>query len=324
MSQSGIGAIPDLWEATYDLVSQVPIGRVTTYGHVARALGDVVASRFVGLAMSQNDDIVRVPCRRVVQSDGCLGGYTGGGPEKKAALLREEGVVIEGGRVKDLERVLFADFVSDQPLKRLRERQRRLRSRVKMPRGDVEARHVAGLDVAYRGEHAFAAAVVFDIRSGEVSDTLVREDDAAFPYVPTYLAFRELPLIAPLIDRLPDDTVLMYDGNGVLHPEGMGIATHAGVVFGIPTIGVAKSLLCGSLGEPRGSGEVPVVLHGRVAGFELKNSGHAKPIYVSVGHGISLRQSLAIAKRYLRYRVPEPTRAAHILASRARRATSHK
>ena len=79
--------IPDLWKETYDLVAQVPIGRVTTYGAVAKGLGDIVASRFVGLAMSRNDDIVRVPCRRVVQSDGGIGGYTGGGPEKKIELV---------------------------------------------------------------------------------------------------------------------------------------------------------------------------------------------------------------------------------------------
>ena len=83
MRGTALEGIPDLWEATYDLVSQVPEGRVTTYGQVATALGDIVASRFVGLAMSRNDDTVRVPCRRVVRSDGRLGGYTGGGPERK-------------------------------------------------------------------------------------------------------------------------------------------------------------------------------------------------------------------------------------------------
>jgi deoxyribonuclease V len=321
---SSIGPVPDMWEATYDIVSQVPLGRVTTYGHVARALGDIVASRFVGLAMSLNDDIVRVPCRRVVQSDGRLGGYTGGGPEKKAALLKAEGVTVTGGRVQDLDKVLFTEFVSDEPLKRLRARQRRLKSLVRVPRVDIELRYVAGVDVAYGGEHAFAAAAIFDYATGKLADSIVREGDATFPYIPTYLAFRELPLVASLTRDMPDGTVLMYDGNGMLHPEGIGIATHAGLAFHMPTIGVAKSLLCGARGRPRRTGEVPVSVGGRIAGFELKAVGASKPVYVSVGHGISPRQTLEVVRRLTEHRVPEPTRTAHMLAERARREVSHK
>lgn len=313
-----------MWKATYDLVSQVPYGRVTTYGHVARALGDVVASRFVGLAMSLNDDIVRVPCRRVVQSDGRLGGYTGGGPEKKAALLSAEGVVVVDGKVTDLDGVLFAEFVSDRPLKMLRGRQRRLKNLVSVPNGDIDIRYVAGVDVAYRGEHAFAAAAVFDYATGDMVDSIVHVDDASFPYIPTYLAFRELPLVAPLVNGMPEGTVLMYDGNGMLHPEGMGIATHAGVAFRMPSIGVAKSLLCGVRGRPRGAGVVPLSVSGRVAGFELRGRGSLKPVYASVGHGITPRQTLEVVKRFMKHRVPEPTRTAHILAGRARGGTSHK
>src|SRR4030042_2213923 len=162
MRSSRLEGIPDLWKATYDMVSQVPIGRVTTYGEVARGLGDVVAIRCVGLAMSRNDDIVRVPCRRVVQSDGRLGGYTGGGPQKKGALLESEGVRVEDGKVVDLDELLFTDFVSDRPLEGLRGRQKGLRRLAKVPKGEIDIDYVAGVDVAYRGEHAFAVASRFD------------------------------------------------------------------------------------------------------------------------------------------------------------------
>src|SRR5512136_1855557 len=123
MHLSSIEDLPDLWKETYDLVAQVPEGRVTTYGEVAKSLGDIVASRFVGLAMSRNDDIVRVPCRRVVQTDGYVGGYTGGGPSKKIRLLRGEGIRISGTRVADLSKVLFTDFKTKYPLRVLRRRQ---------------------------------------------------------------------------------------------------------------------------------------------------------------------------------------------------------
>ncbi len=324
MRSSRLDGIPDLWKATYDLVSQVPAGRVTTYGEVARALGDVVASRFVGLAMSRNDDIVRVPCRRVVQSDGRLGGYTGGGPEKKGALLEAEGVQIENGKVVDLDELLFTDFVSDRPLEALRVRQKGLRQLARVPRGNIDIDYVAGLDVAYCGEHAFAVVALFDYGSGEMIDHTVHEGDAAFPYVPTYLAFRELPLVLPLVKALPKKTVLMYDGNGLLHPEGMGIATHAGVAFNMPTIGVAKSLLCGIRVGPRGGGVVQISLGGRVVGFELVGLGKSRPVYVSVGDGIGQKQALDIVRKFSKHRIPEPTRAAHIIAERVRRRTSHK
>lgn len=324
MRSSRLEGIPDLWKATYDVVSQVPIGRVTTYGEVARALGDVVASRFVGLAMSRNDDIVRVPCRRVVQSDGRLGGYTGGGPQKKGALLESEGVRVEDGKVVDLDELLFTDFVSDRPLKGLRARQKGLRRLAKVPKGEIDIDYVAGVDVAYRGEHAFAVAALFDYGSGEMTDHVIHEGDAVFPYVPTYLAFRELPLVLPLLKDLPKKTVLMYDGNGTLHPEGMGIATHAGVAFKMPTIGVAKSLLCGKRGRMRGGGVAQISLHGRIVGFEIVGAGRSRPVYVSIGDGIGQRQTLDVVSRFSKHRIPEPTRAAHIIAERASRGTSHK
>lgn len=324
MGSSCLGPIPDLWKATYDIVAQVPFGRVTTYGHVARALGDVVASRFVGLAMSMNDDIVRVPCRRVVHSDGALGGYTGGGPAKKASLLRAEGIGVVRGHVRNLEDLLFTDFKSDQPLRRLRRRQKKLRSRVRVPKAMVDVRHVVGVDVAYSGERAFPAVAIFDHPEGRMVDSIVVEGSAAFPYVPTYLAFRELPIVASLVKDLPDGSVLMYDGNGLLHPEGMGIATHAGVVFGLPTIGVAKSLLCGSRSPSAGAGPSSIRVGRRVVGYELMEGRSSRPVYVSVGHGISPAQALDIARSYAVYRVPEPTRRAHMLAQAARREASHK
>lgn len=287
-------------------------------------MGDVVASRFVGLAMSMNDDIAKVPCRRVVQSDGNLGGYTGGGPEKKAALLRAEGVTVRDGKVRDLDQRLFTDFISEFPLRRLRTRQRQLKSLVRIPRTDIDLRHVAGIDVAYSGERAYAVAAVFDCESGDLVDQIVREGTASFPYIPTYLAFRELPLVSSLVTDLPEGTVLMYDGNGILHPEGMGIATHAGVAFHMPTIGVAKSLLCGTRGRPIGACVVPISLGGRTVGFELTGRRSSKPVYASVGYGIGPRQTLEVVKKFMKHRVPEPTRMAHILADEVRRGTSHK
>ena len=309
--------LPDLWKETYDLVAQVPLGRVTTYGAVAKALGDVVASRFVGLAMSKNDDIVRVPCRRVVQTDGYVGGYTGGGPQKKIELLKSEGIHIKDTKVLDLDHVIFDDFVTSYPLRALRRRQRSLKRRLSLQRqGNIET--VAGIDVAYEGDRAYAALVSFDYKSGRELGRKVIVGRAGFPYVPTYLAFRELPLISSLVGNLDKNAVLMYDGNGILHPEGFGIASQAGVEFGISTIGVAKKLLCGQVSMANVRSARTVTVNGIASGYALSKGRTGRPVYVSPGHAISPELALEVCQRLLIHRIPEPTRIAHIVAEAAR------
>lgn len=315
--------LPDLWKETYDLVSQVPEGMVTTYGHVAEALGDRVAARFVGLAMSKNDDIHRVPCRRVVHADGRVGGYTSArGPEEKVELLEGEGIPIASGRVVDLDVHLFTGFKSSKPLRLLRVEQRRLVSRLRLPSSKIRVSRVAGVDIAYRGDDAFVSVAVLDHASGATVDTLSARAEARFPYIPTYLAYRELPLLGSLVDELDEDTVLMYDGNGVLHPEGFGVASHAGVVFGLPTIGIAKKKLCGNLKGHPGDELREVEVRDGLAGYAI-SSGGRKPIFVSPGHGISFRQSLSITLNMLRHRVPEPVRQAHLSATSLRQSISN-
>lgn len=323
MTFGSLREIPDLWKETYDLVAQVPRGMVTTYGEVAKALGDIVASRFVGKAMSMNDDIVRVPCRRVVCSDGRVGGYTGGGEAEKIRLLRQEGIPIRGDTIADLDSHLFRDFRTRRPLDDLRRRQARLRDKLSLEPITGKVRKVAGVDIAYRGEHCFAALVVLDRKSGLELEHHVIEDDARFPYVPTYLAYRELPVVSQLMELLDDQTVLFYDGNGTLHPEGFGVASHAAVEFDVPVVGVAKSLLCGQVIGPARMRVTEVRVGGKVAGFSVRKSTKSKPVYVSPGGSLSSRQALDLAKEFMIHRIPEPLRLAHVLATEARRSANH-
>ncbi len=324
MQVGSLDGLPDLWKATYDLVAQVPEGKVTTYGEVAKALGDIVASRFVGLAMSRNGDIVRVPCRRVVQSDGYVGGYTGGGPEKKVRLLRKEGIEISDWNVVDLGHVLFKDFKTTYPLRKLRRLQTSLKNRLTLDEYKGRIAQISGMDVAYKDEHAYAAMVTFDFESGEETERVVVEGDAKFPYIPTYLAFRELPIVRPLMKHVDTTTILMYDGNGILHPERFGITSQVGVVFDVPAIGVAKKLLCGTV-SARSLGRAREVVHdGHVLGFAVVGNANSNPVFVSPGHKVSPEQARDIAVRFLRHRVPEPTRMAHLVAENARTRTNHK
>jgi deoxyribonuclease V len=118
--------------------------------------------------------------------------------------------------------------------------------------------------------------------------------------------------------------VILVDGQGVLHPRRLGLATHLGLEVGLPTIGVAKKPLIGQFGEiPEEPGRwVPIVVEGEVRGAVLRTRRGVKPVYVSPGHLITLAQALAIVQKCLtKYRLPEPVRLAHLLSQRVRRST---
>ena len=308
----------DLHARVDDLVAQVPEGKVTTYGEVAKALGDIVACRFVGKVMSENDDIVRVPCRRVVQSDGTLGGFTGGGPRAKRKALRAEGIDIEGDRIIDFEKKLFADFKTDYPLIKFKNIQRRDLKRIVLRDGFQDDSMVAGSDIAYIGDNAFGSMVIFDSKTRRPKEVVNARAKVSFPYIPTYLTFREAPVVEQLVRKAGCKPLLVHDGNGIIHPLGFGVASHIGVMLDLPTIGVAKKLLCGSVS---GSGKFKEVkLRGRTLGYAVTGKGWSSPVFVSPGHRISVKSSIGLLKPYWQHRLPDPVRIAHIEAEKSRRA----
>ncbi len=294
----------DVYACFYDLVKQIPRGRVSTYGALARALGDIRAARAAGEMLAENPDPRTIPCHRVVRSDGTLGGFTHPeGLKEKVRRLKEEGVEVQDGRIMDFESLLFEDFCTSYPLTALREEQMRLRPLVKLE--DCPSDTVIGVDVAYAGRHAFGAAVAMDLSGGIIEIHTVRKR-VSIPYIPTYLAFREEPVVREIVKHFGKDAVYMLDGNGVLHPYRMGLATYVGVKNNVATIGVAKSLLCGTV-----KGGI-VYMDGEPVGVEMR--GRGKPIYVSPGHLTTLKTAADIAQKLRKYRIPEPTRLAHLEA----------
>jgi deoxyribonuclease V len=186
-------------------------------------------------------------------------------------------------------------------------------------------RTVAGADVSYdRGSPVlYAAVVVLDAESLETLEVASATGLARFPYVPGYLSFRELPPLAEAFARLrarPD--LLLCDGHGRAHPRRFGLACHAGVDLGVPTIGCAKSPLIGEHREPGlARGAHSALRDGReTIGSVLRTSAGVAPIYVSVGHRVSLATARRLALRFApRFRIPEPLRAAHLEVNRLRR-----
>lgn len=182
-------------------------------------------------------------------------------------------------------------------------------------------RFVAGVDVAYKGDLSIGAVAVLDYDSLRLVETQTAKCETRFPYVPTLLAFKEVPPAVLSIKKLnvnPD--VFLVDGHGFAHPYGCGFASHLGLVIKKPTVGVAKNRLFGKL-ENKGEGDVVFLRHnGKVVGAKVTAKSGCKPVYVSVGHMVSLETAIKIVKHCtVRSGIPEPILKAHETATLEKR-----
>jgi len=200
--------------------------------------------------------------------------------------------------------------------------QRRLAGEVRVEPIGRDVRTVAGADCALLdgGRRIAAAAVLCDARSWEIIASAHVVRPLEFPYVPGLLSFREAPAVIEAVRKLPRPAdLLMCDGQGLAHPRGLGLASHVGLWLDIATIGVAKSRLCGEHEAPglRRGCRRQLRLAGRVIGAVVRTRTSVKPLYVSVGHRVTLDEAVYWTLRACRgVRLPEPTRKAHQYVSR--------
>lgn len=387
--------LPDIRAEIIRLIRQVPRGRVTTYSALADALGDTRARLFVSRLhnemMLRKDEADVVPSvedaglHRVVNAGGKICGKTA------AELLRNEGVPVLNCEIpKDcLETVIFYDFATSSPLRVLRKRQERF-SRLMDVNTTAVFTHIAGIDVAYRGDTAFGAAVVYSYPDCKYVGSVTAVGHATFPYIPTYLFYREFSMIKKLVDKIITfnhtrhnsdnglyvcsdrgmcgcldgvsdrnagckidgdvagryatcemgsggssaggsdkvrdcgnehvrphrELLVLIDGNGTLHPRGFGIASQVGVELGIPTAGIAKSLLCGTTAhQPAPGSAVPVIQNCSVAGYCYTPHGRKKKFYISPGHMITLGDALRVTKELFEQSETHPLEMAHNIAT---------
>lgn len=200
--------------------------------------------------------------------------------------------------------------------------QEELRGRV-IREDRLDAVHrVAGVDVGFEdaGTITRAAVVVLTFPELTLVEQTVARLPTSLPYVPGLLSFRELPAVLAALgalEQLPD--LLICDGQGIAHPRRFGVASHLGVVTGLPAIGVAKKRLLGEHGAvPEAKGEWTALRHGEERiGAVLRTREGVKPVFVSIGHRIGLETALHYVMGCVtRYRLPETTRLADRLASR--------
>jgi deoxyribonuclease V len=308
--------LPDLEAELTALLAQIPLGRVTTYGDLADALGLRSAARWVGEFLRRHTHSEECPCHRVVRKGGELGFYVAGRePSEKAECLKAEGVPVCSQRIERFEEFVFRDFRSDQPLTRLIDVQREMAQRVQLVPQVGVPRLAAGLDVSYaRDGTATGACAVVERDSGRLVWTTTHRLRPGLPYIPSLLTFRELPILLALFERsrreFPELDLYFVDGNGILHPRGAGVAACFGVVADVPTIGVAKSLLCGRLQAPAGrSADLGALLSvdDRTVGAVVMLPSLSRPLYVSPGHKTDVPGAAGLARAFaLGHRLPEP------------------
>jgi len=179
---------------------------------------------------------------------------------------------------------------------------------------------VAGIDISAPDAQGIARGAVVILRYPELSivEVEIAQGKLTLPYIPGLLSFRETPLILAACEKLsnvPD--LILVDGQGIAHPRRFGLASHVGLFLDLPTVGCAKSILCGQhqpVGEDTGS-HAELLDNGELIGAALRTKARVRPIYVSVGHKIDLASSLQLVMKCCRgYRLPEPTRLAHLAA----------
>jgi deoxyribonuclease V len=304
----------DFRRAVERCLAEIPPGRVATCGAVARALGDLRAARAVATWLAAHPETPGA--HRVVRSDGR--------PVLRSSsdLRSREGIRVVRDRIE--RRHIIDGLPGIGFLERLREEQERLAAEVveDEPAGPrAPFRRIAGVDASYRGNVMHVAAVSMDRSTLEPIEVATVRRRVEFPYIPSYFAYREFPGIRDAVDRLevrPD--LLFVDGHGRLHPAGFGIACAVGVRLGLPTVGIAKHRLVGRVGSSSHPGDPrSVAIDGRMRGYAWIPPGGSRPIYVSVGHRISVERAMRMALETTRLRYPEPLRVADRMSRKMNR-----
>ncbi|UCC81170.1 MAG: endonuclease V [Candidatus Zixiibacteriota bacterium] len=185
-------------------------------------------------------------------------------------------------------------------------------------------KNICGLDISFdKGSNrVFAAASMHSFPDLAIVEQKSIKAKTEFPYIPGLLAFREGPAIVELIEKVKSPVDLfIFDGQGIAHPRGAGIASMMGLLLDKPSIGCAKTRLIGEFKEPQNNkgSSADLIYNNRIVGKALRTRDNVKPVFVSVGFKIGLKESLdIILKCCPKYRIPEPIREAHRLSNKLR------
>lgn len=288
--------IPDIYNAIYNMLLQIPEGMITTYGDIARALGDISASRTVGYILSRNKEPDIYPCYKVIKSDGTLGGYSNPlGINEKIRRLENEGIKVKDGRVQDFKKLTFKDFKTEKLLIPLQNFQIEISQKMieNFQNFNYERNVIGAIDISYdKDDNGYAAFVKSE--NGVISVKYLFLDNN-FPYIPGYLFFREGKYIEKLSKNFYG--LLLVDGNGIFHPRAAGIASISGYLYKIATVGVAKSKI-----------KLPIEIYSSFKEkFKIMNDGYI----LSEGYGVPFNEAYSIIIKEYGMTYPKILKLAH-------------
>jgi deoxyribonuclease V len=202
--------------------------------------------------------------------------------------------------------------------------QHELRGQIDIRPLDKSVKIIGGADISFNkySEVVYAGIVLLKYPELTIIGHATAISKTKFPYISGLLAFREVPALLEAWEKLPfKPDVMVLDGQGIAHERRTGIATHFGLLTNVPSIGSAKSRLYGRYQEPGNDvfDQSPMYDKGELIGIALRTKKKCNPIYISPGHHISMEQSVELIKNCIRgYRIPEPTRQAHLLVNKIR------
>jgi len=212
-------------------------------------------------------------------------------------------------------------FPTEEELQRLRKEQTTLARKIIL-RDDFSRplKTIGGFDLAFDKDRVFGAGVVLDYRTLKLIEVKTLVTEETFPYIPTFLSYREGPVIIEIYRKLKNKPDLLFvNGHGVAHPLSLGLASYVGVLINRATIGVARSKLCGKFKKPGTGKQEKLTFKGKQVGWVLRIRKDFREIFVSPGHMVSLESSVRIARDCLRnHKLPEPLRLAHLYANRVK------
>lgn len=202
--------------------------------------------------------------------------------------------------------------------------QKNLSKRVKSSGKPETTRNILGVDTSYRGNFQYTVLVMYDSLLKKVKDVFVERERVEFPYIPTFLSFREGPYAVRTIKKyinLKEIDIILVDGQGIAHPRKLGLATYIGVLLNKPTIGVAKSHLFGSFVEPgKRKGDFTYLSYkSEKIGVVLRTRDNVKPLFVSPGNLIGIDEAKEVVLSLcIKYRIPEPIRISDKISKRVK------
>ncbi|MEM4511272.1 MAG: endonuclease V [Nanopusillaceae archaeon] len=277
-----------------ELINQIPEGKISTFKCISDALGSHYAIKYVASIYKK----LECPWWRVVNESGIVNDNF----QKKKLI--EEGIEIINNKI-DVKKYLFKDFkIKIKPLEYLRKIQIEMSKKISLNDEFEEIEYIGGVDIGYKNNVAKVVYVILD-KNLILLKKYIFIEKIEFPYIPTFLSFREGEPIIKTFDKIDKIDILFVNGFGIAHPVKMGLASWIGVKLDIPTIGITKSLLYGKVVEDKIIDEKS----NEILGYVIRKFN--KKIYTSPGNKVSLKTCKELSERFwIKGNYPEPIRLA--------------